>query len=60
MSGRESWQFGSTDEGAKRWKAHVEFAGAVYHLLDRGDRQEEIFRNNSDKPSGCGSVRWKS
>ena len=30
-------------------RARVEFPGAVYHLLDRGDRQEEIFRTDSDR-----------
>src|SRR5678815_4201072 len=30
-------------------KARVEFAGAVYHLLDRGDRREEIFRTDADR-----------
>ena len=28
-------------------KARLEFAGAVYHLLDRGDRQEAIFRDDA-------------
>lgn len=30
-------------------KARVEFAGGVYHLLDRGDRQEAIFRDDVDR-----------
>jgi REP element-mobilizing transposase RayT len=30
-------------------KARVEFPGAVYHLLDRGDRQEAIFRDDADR-----------
>lgn len=30
-------------------KARVEFAGAVYHLLDRGDRQEAIFGDELDR-----------
>jgi REP element-mobilizing transposase RayT len=29
-------------------KGRVEFAGAVYHLLDRGDRREAIFRDQTD------------
>jgi REP-associated tyrosine transposase len=29
-------------------KARVEFAGAVYHVLDRGDRREAIFRDDED------------
>ena len=30
-------------------KARVEFAGAVYHILDRGDRREEIFCDDIDR-----------
>jgi putative transposase len=30
-------------------KARVEFPGAVYHLLDRGDRQEAIFYDDADR-----------
>ncbi len=30
-------------------KARVEFPGAVYHVLDRGDRQEAIFRDDQDR-----------
>ena len=30
-------------------KARVEFPGAVYHVLDRGDRCEAIFRDDADR-----------
>jgi putative transposase len=30
-------------------KARAEFAGAVYHVLDRGDRREAIFRDDRDR-----------
>jgi putative transposase len=30
-------------------KARVEFAGAAYHLLDRGDHREPIFRDERDR-----------
>ena len=30
-------------------KARVEFAGAVYHVLDRGDRREAIFKDEADR-----------
>lgn len=30
-------------------KARVEFPGAVYHLLDRGDCREAIFRDDRDR-----------
>ena len=30
-------------------KARVEFAGAVDHVLDRGDRREAIFQDDADR-----------
>jgi hypothetical protein len=30
-------------------KARLEFPGAVYHLLDRGDHREPILREESDR-----------
>jgi putative transposase len=30
-------------------KLRIQFAGAVYHVLDRGDRREEIFRDDADR-----------
>lgn len=30
-------------------KARVEFPGAVYHLLERGDRREAIVRDDADR-----------
>jgi hypothetical protein len=30
-------------------KGRVEFAGAVYHVLDRGDRREAIVRDDTDR-----------
>ena len=30
-------------------KARVEFEGAVYHILDRGDRREAIFGDDADR-----------
>jgi putative transposase len=30
-------------------KARIEFAGAAYHLLDRGDRREAIFHDERDR-----------
>ena len=30
-------------------KARIEFAGAVYHLLDPGDRREAIFTDDADR-----------
>jgi hypothetical protein len=29
-------------------KAHVEFEGAIHHVLDRGDRREAIFGDSAD------------
>ncbi|MGI8819827.1 MAG: transposase [Chthoniobacterales bacterium] len=30
-------------------KARVEFDGALYHVLERGDRQESIFSDDADR-----------
>ena len=30
-------------------KARVEFSGAVYHVIDRGDRREPIVRDDRDR-----------
>ncbi len=47
-------------------KARVEFPGAVYHLLDRGDRREAIVRDDLDGQSFlrtlgqvCGRTGWR-
>jgi hypothetical protein len=34
-------------------KPRIEYAGAVYHVLNRGDRREPIYRDQQDR-SGCG------
>jgi putative transposase len=43
----------------------LEFAGAIYHVTSRGDRQEAIFRNDGDRhawlgilASVCARFRW--
>jgi len=30
-------------------KLRMEYAGAIYHVMNRGDRREEIFRDNEDR-----------
>jgi len=30
-------------------KTRVEFAGAIYHVIDRGDRREAIYRDDADR-----------
>jgi REP element-mobilizing transposase RayT len=30
-------------------RLRVEFAGAIYHVINRGDRREEIFRDDQDR-----------
>lgn len=44
----------------------IEFAGAIYHVTSRGDRQEAIFRNDGDRyawqqilASVCARFHWK-
>lgn len=47
-------------------KVRIQFSGAVYHLLDRGDRQEAIFRDERDRETFlrtlgevCGRTGWR-
>jgi len=47
-------------------KGRVQFAGAVYHLLDRGDRREAIFRDGADQArflatlgEACARTGWR-
>ena len=30
-------------------KPRIEYAGAVYHVMSRGNRQEEIYRDDTDR-----------
>ena len=30
-------------------KIRVEYPGAMYHVMSRGDRQEDIYRNDIDR-----------
>jgi REP element-mobilizing transposase RayT len=43
-----------------------EFAGAIYHVMNRGDRREEIFRDERDRrmflatlTEACGKTQWQ-
>jgi len=47
-------------------KLRVEYAGAVYHVLNRGDRREPIFRTNRDRvlflntlTEACRKTSWQ-
>jgi hypothetical protein len=53
------------DRGVAR-KPRVEFAGVVYHVLDRGDRREEMFLGDEDREmflrtlgETCGRTGWR-
>jgi putative transposase len=37
-------------------KGRIEFAGAFYHLLDRGDRREDIVRDETDRARFIGTL----
>ena len=30
-------------------KLRIQYAGAVYHVMNRGDRREEVFRDDQDR-----------
>jgi REP element-mobilizing transposase RayT len=47
-------------------KARVEYEGAVYHVLDRGDRREALFLDDGDRRrfletlgEACGRTGWR-
>ena len=47
-------------------KLRVEYPGAVYHVMNRGDRWEPIFRDDEDRQrfldtlaQACGKTGWK-
>src|SRR5262245_61974138 len=47
-------------------KLRVEYPGAIYHVLSRGDRRESIFEDNSDRQRfvetlarGCEKTGWQ-
>ena len=47
-------------------KARVEYEGAVYHVLDRGDRREAIFKDDEDRRrfldtlgEACARTGWR-
>ena len=47
-------------------KLRVEYAGAIYHVLSRGDRREEIFLTNKDRElfletlgAACTKAGWE-
>ena len=42
---------GGHDAGMAR-KLRVEYPGAIYHLVSRGDHREPIFKDDSDRDSG--------
>jgi REP element-mobilizing transposase RayT len=47
-------------------KLRVEYPGAVYHVMNRGDRREPIFRDDQDRErfigtlgEACGKTDWQ-
>ena len=47
-------------------KPRLEYAGAVYHVMNRGNRQQAIFRSDGDRTrflaalgEVCGRTGWK-
>src|SRR5438132_14279152 len=55
----------STGCGMAR-KSQVEYPGAIYHLMNRGDRREPIFRDDEDRErflatlgQGCFKTGWQ-
>ena len=47
-------------------KPRVEYAGATYHVMSRGNRQQAVFRTDEDRGTflaalgeACGRTGWK-
>ena len=47
-------------------KLRVEYPGAVYHVMNRGDRREPIFQDNADRKrwvetlgEACAKTAWQ-
>src|SRR5580704_138237 len=47
-------------------KLRLEYEGAIYHVMNRGDRREEIFRDDADRKlfletltQGCAKTGWQ-
>jgi REP element-mobilizing transposase RayT len=44
----------------------IQYAGAMYHVMNRGDQREDIFRDDEDREKflstlgeGCGKTEWQ-
>ena len=48
VNGIDIFPFGKADCGMAR-KLRVEYPGAIYHVLNRGDRRETIFQDEADR-----------
>ena len=47
-------------------KLRVEYPGAIYHVMNRGDRREAIFKDDTDREvflstlaEACGKTGWR-
>ena len=47
-------------------KLRVQYPGAIYHVINRGDRREPIFRDDADRVrflgtlgEACGKTAWQ-
>ena len=47
-------------------KLRIQYPGAIYHVMNRGDHQERIFRDDDDRKvflaslaEGCGKIGWQ-
>src|SRR5579863_6396812 len=47
-------------------KLRIEYAGAIYHVMNRGDRREDIFKDDADRErflailgEACGKTQWQ-
>ncbi|MFO1499518.1 MAG: transposase [Verrucomicrobiota bacterium] len=57
---------GGREIAATARKVRVEYEGAIYHVINRGDRREDIFRDDRDRErfletleETCGKTSWQ-
>ena len=64
--GQQEVSPGKQDIKGEQWRAKVEYPGAVYHLMGRGNQGKPIFRNDADRllfldtlSQGCEKTGWE-
>ena len=48
-------------------KLRIQYHGAIYHVMNRGDQREDVFREDEDRQrfvatlgEACGKTQWRA